>query len=75
MAHSSRRAVALLARAAVSAGLLALLLGRADPGVLAERFASVHVGWPGTALGVYGAIIWLSAWRWQRLRCRWAAPG
>lgn len=70
MAHSGsalRRTLLLLAKVAISGGLLALLLSRADVPALADRFRQMDARWVLAALAAYAAMILVSAWRWQVL--------
>lgn len=62
-----RRTLLFVVKLAVSAGLLALLLSRADLPGLALRFRQMDVRWALVALAAYSLMIALSAWRWQVL--------
>jgi hypothetical protein len=62
-----RRALLIFAKVAISAGLLAVLLSRADLPALAERFRHMDVRWAFAALAAYALMILVSAWRWRVL--------
>jgi uncharacterized membrane protein YbhN (UPF0104 family) len=62
-----RRTLLLVAKIAVSAGLLILLLSRTDLSALALRFRQMNLAWALAALAAYGAMIAVSAWRWRVL--------
>jgi glycosyltransferase 2 family protein len=64
---ASRRKLIVLAKLVVSVGLLALLLSCAGLPALAERFRGMDGLWMAAALGFYGLMIWVSAWRWRLL--------
>jgi glycosyltransferase 2 family protein len=64
---TSRRAPILAAKLIVSIGLLAILLSRADLPAMGERFRGMDGIWMAAALGLYGLMIWVSAWRWRLL--------
>jgi uncharacterized membrane protein YbhN (UPF0104 family) len=62
-----RRILLLLVKIAVSAGLLVLLLSRADLPALADRFRQMDVRWAVGAFAAYALMIWVSVWRWRVL--------
>jgi len=62
-----RRALGPVVKLAVSTGLLALLLSRADLPALAARFRQMDPAWAAAALAAYGGMILVSAWRWRLL--------
>lgn len=51
----------------VSAALLAVLFSRADTGTMLEQFKRMNLRWTAAALATYGAMLVVSAWRWQLL--------
>ena len=51
----------------VSAALLVYLFSRADAGAMAQKFREMHPGWTLAALGMYGLMLVVSAWRWRLL--------
>lgn len=61
------RRLLILVKLAVSAGLLTLLLWRADLGSLVDGLRSASPPWVAVALGLYGLMLAVSAWRWQQL--------
>lgn len=61
------RHLLVLAKVLVSAGLLAVLLARADLAAIAAHVQRIRPMWMLTALAVYGVMIWISAWRWRLL--------
>lgn len=69
MAKLSRRTSRLLVvgKIVVSVGLLTLLLGRTDLRALATRLRGMNPSWMIGALGIYGAMVWVGAWRWRLL--------
>ena len=62
-----RRILLIVLKVAVSGGLLALLLSRADLPALTDRFLQMDVPWALAALASYGLMILVSAWRWRVL--------
>ncbi len=62
-----RRLLVWLVKIVVSAGLLWLLLSRVDFARLWHHARHASPAWLGTALGLYLAMIVVSAWRWQLL--------
>ncbi len=65
---TGRRSLLLFcARLAVSGGLLAWLLVRADAGAVSATLVRAHAGWAAAALALYGAMVALSVWRWRVL--------
>jgi glycosyltransferase 2 family protein len=64
---AARRSVLLLLKIAVSLGLLGWLLMRADLPDLWVRLRGMNPAWMASALAVYGAMVWVSAWRWRLL--------
>lgn len=65
--RTRRRGLILLVKVTVSAGLLAVLLRRADLGSLAHGLRAASPAWIAGALGLYGLMLAVSAWRWQQL--------
>jgi glycosyltransferase 2 family protein len=61
-----RRAV-ILVKLVVSAGLLTLLLRRAELGGVVQGLRHASPAWIGGALALYGLMLAVSAWRWQLL--------
>jgi uncharacterized protein (TIRG00374 family) len=51
----------------VSAGLLAVLFTRADLRTMLTQFRQMNLGWMSAALGMYAAMLLVSAWRWRLL--------
>ena len=66
-AHAGRQRLILLVKVVVSAGLLYVLLSRVDLGRLWATARTASVPWLLTALGLYFAMIFVSAWRWGLL--------
>jgi glycosyltransferase 2 family protein len=64
---AARRGVLLLLKVGVSLGLLGWLLLRADLPDLSQRLRGMNPAWMASALAVYGAMVWVSAWRWRLL--------
>ena len=62
-----RRALTLLLKAVVSAGLLYLLLGRTDLARLWGHVRGASPAWLAAGLGLYFLMILLSVWRWRIL--------
>jgi len=62
-----RRALTLLLKAVVSAGLLYLLLGRTDLARLWGHVRGASPAWLAVGLGLYFVMILLSVWRWRIL--------
>jgi glycosyltransferase 2 family protein len=65
--HPVKRLLVLLLKIVVSGGLLWLLLGKVDLTRLWAYGRHASVAWLATALGLYLAMILVSAWRWQAL--------
>lgn len=59
-----RSPAAVLGKAALSLGLVALLFARSDVGRLWELARGANVGWLAVAAVAYAAMIAVSAWRW-----------
>jgi glycosyltransferase 2 family protein len=59
--------VLIVLKLTVSTVLLAVLFRRADVSTMAERFRQMDPGWTIAALGVYGLMLGVSAWRWRLL--------
>ena len=55
------------AKVAVSAALLWVLLSRADLAAMGDQFRQMDLLWMAAALGTYGLMVIVSAWRWQLL--------
>jgi uncharacterized protein (TIRG00374 family) len=51
----------------VSVGLLTLLLRQTDVHTMLAQFRQMNVAWGLAALGTYGAMLVVSAWRWRLL--------
>lgn len=66
-AGTRRRLTPLLLKLAVSIVLLALLFSQTDVAALWARIRAANPAWLVAALGLYGAMILLSAWRWRML--------
>jgi glycosyltransferase 2 family protein len=64
---SSSRHLLLVLKILVSGGLLAILLRQTDTRALLSQLREMDVGWGMAALGVYGAMLVTSAWRWRLL--------
>jgi glycosyltransferase 2 family protein len=62
-----RRWVLLGLKLTVSVGLLVLLFRQADSSAFIDRFRHAAPIWLLVALSMYAGMVWLSAWRWQRL--------
>ncbi|HEY7502237.1 MAG TPA: lysylphosphatidylglycerol synthase transmembrane domain-containing protein [Vicinamibacterales bacterium] len=67
MARSTLRTVLILLKLTVSTVLLAILLRRADVPTMLTRFRQMDPLWTVAALGVYGLMLAVSAWRWRLL--------
>src|SRR5919205_3057442 len=67
MSPSSSRAALVGLKITVSVGLLAALLRQTDLHVLGAQFRQMKAGWGLLALGTYGAMLLVSAWRWRLL--------
>lgn len=52
---------------AVSTALLAILFSRADMSAMAQQVRQMNLGWTAAALGMYGLMLIVSAWRWRLL--------
>jgi glycosyltransferase 2 family protein len=61
---NQRSPAALLGKAALSLGLVALLLARSDVGRLWELARGANLVWLAVAAAAYSAMIAVSAWRW-----------
>jgi uncharacterized protein (TIRG00374 family) len=59
--------VLIVLKLTVSTALLVILFRRADVSTMAERFRQMDPGWTIAALGVYGLMLAVSAWRWRLL--------
>jgi glycosyltransferase 2 family protein len=66
-ARTGRTAIIWLIKIAVSAGLLYLLLSRVDLARLWSTTRTASIPWLLGALGLYFAMIFVSAWRWELL--------
>jgi glycosyltransferase 2 family protein len=62
-----RSPLAVLLKAVLSVGLVALLLARSDVGRLWDLARGANVAWIAAAIAAYAAMIGVSAWRWGRL--------
>jgi uncharacterized protein (TIRG00374 family) len=51
----------------VSASLLAVLFNRADLRTMLTQFRQMNLAWMSAALGMYGLMLLVSAWRWRLL--------
>ena len=58
---------ALALKFTVSVGLLWVLFSRADVGSTFSRFRQMNMYWMTAALGTYGLMLLVSAWRWRLL--------
>jgi uncharacterized protein (TIRG00374 family) len=67
MARPKLRTVLIVLKVAVSSILLAILLRRADVPAMMARFRQMDPLWTAAALGVYGLMLAVSAWRWRLL--------
>jgi uncharacterized membrane protein YbhN (UPF0104 family) len=67
MNRTGVKAALIAVKIAVSAALLWILFRRADVPAMAEQFRRMHIGWMLAALGTYGLMLVVSAWRWQLL--------
>ena len=78
MADSSsrlRHALGFLAKLAISAAILYWLFGKTDLSDVWTRARSADPKWVALALGLYGTMILISAWRWRLLLETQGAPG
>jgi uncharacterized membrane protein YbhN (UPF0104 family) len=62
-----RRPLQTVVKLLVSLGLLYFVLRGIDMGALWAQLKSAHTGWLFLALAVYGAMVFVSVWRWQLL--------
>jgi len=62
-----RRLLVLVAKVAVSVGLLALLISQMDPTRFWAYARTASIGWLVAALGLYFVVIALNSWRWGLL--------
>lgn len=67
MPSSLSKGLLVLLKVIVSVGLLTLLLRQTDTGTLLMQFRQMDIGWGLAALGVYGVMLLVSAWRWRLL--------
>jgi glycosyltransferase 2 family protein len=65
--RSAGRWIFLVVKIAVSLGLLVLLFRQTDISAVGERMRSMDLRWMAAALGIYGTMIAVSAWRWRVL--------
>jgi glycosyltransferase 2 family protein len=63
----ARRWLPFLVKALVSIGLLIVLFRQTDVQAVLDRARGADLRWLAAALGLYGLMILLSAWRWQVL--------
>jgi uncharacterized protein (TIRG00374 family) len=66
-AHTGRQRLVWLVKIAVSAGLLYVLLSRVDLARLWATARTASIPWLLAALGLYFAMVFVSAWRWSLL--------
>ncbi len=67
MARSNLRTLLIVFKLTVSTVLLVVLLRRADIPTMMTRFRQMDPLWTVAALGVYGLMLAVSAWRWRLL--------
>jgi uncharacterized protein (TIRG00374 family) len=67
MAGRGVKTALIVLKVAVSVGLLGVLLRRADLGTMSTQVRHMSVPWVAGALGTYGLMLLVSAWRWQLL--------
>jgi uncharacterized protein (TIRG00374 family) len=65
--HVGRQALIWTLKIAVSGGLLYLLLSRVDLARLWSIGSTASAGWLAAAIGLYGVVVLVSAWRWGLL--------
>jgi uncharacterized protein (TIRG00374 family) len=63
----SLKAALAVVKIAVSAALLTILFSRADLTSMLQQFRQMNLAWTAAALGMYGAMLAVSAWRWRLL--------
>jgi glycosyltransferase 2 family protein len=61
------KAALVVLKLVVSVALLALLFSRADTARMLDQFRQMDLVWTAAALGVYGLMLVVSAWRWRLL--------
>ena len=61
------KAALIAVKVAVSVALLVMLFRRADVAKMGAQFRQMDLIWVAAALGVYGLMLMVSAWRWQLL--------
>ena len=67
MTRPKLRDVLIVLKLVVSTVLLVILFRRADVATMAARFRQMDPAWTLAALGVYGLMLAVSAWRWRLL--------
>ncbi len=67
MTRPKLKDVLIVLKLAVSTVLLVILFRRADVATMAARFRQMDPAWTIAALGVYGLMLAVSAWRWRLL--------
>jgi uncharacterized protein (TIRG00374 family) len=67
MRRPGLKAALAVLKLAVSTVLLAVLLSRADVGAMLTQFRHMNPVWTIAALGTYGLMLAVSAWRWRLL--------
>ena len=67
MTRPKLKDVLIVLKLAVSTVLLVILFRRADVSTMATRFRQMDPAWTVAALGVYGLMLAVSAWRWRLL--------
>ena len=67
MTRPKLKDVLIVLKLVVSTVLLVILFRRADVATMAARFRQMDPAWTIAALGVYGLMLAVSAWRWRLL--------
>jgi glycosyltransferase 2 family protein len=67
MQKSGLTAALVALKIVVSVALLGVLFSRADTSSMVDQFRQMNLAWTAAALGMYGAMLIVSAWRWQLL--------
>jgi uncharacterized protein (TIRG00374 family) len=67
MTRPKLKDVLIVLKLTVSTVLLIVLFRQADVSTMADRFRQMDPGWTIAALGVYGLMLGVSAWRWRLL--------
>lgn len=61
------KAALIALKTTVSVVLLGVLFSRADTSSMLDQFRQMNLAWTAAALGMYGAMLVVSAWRWRLL--------